>query len=66
MSEKEPPQPPKQTEVSLARSSASEYLTFIADNELARAPTIKQYLMVQTEGWREVQCKVTLPYVPLT
>ena len=32
MSEKEPPQSPKQTEVSLARPSADEYLTFVADS----------------------------------
>lgn len=93
-------QPPKSTEVSLVRSSAAEYLTFVAatgggsasvemryenenlwltqkmmatlydvsvpaisqhlkriyaDNELAREATVKQYLMVQTEGDREVQ-----------
>ena len=93
-------QPPKSTEVSLVRSSAAEYLTFVAatgnedasvemryedenlwltqkmmaslydvsvpaisqhlkriyaDNELARETTVKQYLMVQTEGDREVQ-----------
>ena len=92
--------PPKKSEVSLVRSSAAEYLTFIAatgnaqssvemryedenlwltqkmmatlydvsvpavsqhlkriyaDNELEREATVKQYLMVQTEGEREVQ-----------
>jgi hypothetical protein len=97
------PTSPKKTEGSLARSSAAEYLTFVAatgggsasvemryedenlwltqkmmatlydvsvpaisqhlkriyaDNELAREATIKQYLMVQTEGEREVQRKV--------
>lgn len=96
-------QPPKSTEVSLVRSSAAEYLTFVAatgggsasvemryenenlwltqkmmatlydvsvpaisqhlkriyaDNELAREATVKQYLMVQTEGDREVQLMV--------
>lgn len=90
-------------EVSMVRSSAAEYLTFVAatgggsasvemryedenlwltqkmmatlydvsvpaisqhlkriyaDNELAREATVKQYLMVQTEGGREVQRKV--------
>ena len=29
-----------------------------ADNELERETTVKQYLMVQTEGEREVQRKV--------
>lgn len=97
------PTSPKKTEGSLARSSAAEYLTFVAatgggsasvemryedenlwltqkmmatlydvsvpaisqhlkriyaDNELARQATVKQYLMVQTEGEREVQRKV--------
>jgi hypothetical protein len=100
---KKPPQPPKKNEVSLVRSSAAEYLTFVAatgkaqssvemryedenlwltqkmmatlydvsvpaisqhlkriyaDNELEREATVKQYLMVQTEGEREVQRKV--------
>lgn len=98
-----PSVPVKTTEVSLVRSSAAEYLTFVAatgggsasvemryedenlwltqkmmatlydvsvpaisqhlkriyaDNELARQATVKQYLMVQTEGEREVQRKV--------
>lgn len=66
MSEKEPPQPSRQTEVSLVCSSALEYLTFIADNEPASEPTIKQYLMVQAEGWREAQRKIAFPYVLLT
>ncbi len=93
-------QPPKKSEVTLVRSSAAEYLTFVAatggssasvemryedenlwltqkmmatlydvsvpaisqhlkriyaDNELSREATVKQYLMVQTEGGREVQ-----------
>jgi hypothetical protein len=93
-------QPPKFTEVSIVRSSAAEYLTFVAatgggstsvemryedenlwltqkmmatlydvsvpaisqhlkriyaDDELSREATVKQYLMVQTEGGREVQ-----------
>ncbi len=97
------PNPPKKTDVSLVRSSAAEYLTFVAatgggsasvemryedenlwltqkmmatlydvsvpaisqhlkriyaDNELAREATVKPYLMVQTEGGREVQRKV--------
>jgi hypothetical protein len=97
------PKIPKKTEVSPARSSAAEYLTFVAatgnaqssvemryedenlwltqkmmatlydvsvpavsqhlkriyaDNELEREATVKQYLMVQTEGEREVQRKV--------
>ena len=100
---KKPPQPAKKNEVSIVRSSAAEYLTFVAatgsgntsvemryegenlwltqkmmatlydvsvpaisqhlkrihaDNELAREATVKQYLMVQTEGGREVQRKV--------
>jgi hypothetical protein len=95
--------PPKKNEVSIVRSSAAEYLTFVAatgkaqssvemryedenlwltqkmmatlydvsvpavsqhlkriyvDNELEREATVKQYLMVQTEGEREVQRKV--------
>ena len=103
MSKNKPRQVPKKNEVSLVRSSAAEYLTFVAatgggsasvemryedenlwltqkmmatlydvsvpavsqhlkriyaDNELAREATIKQYLMVQTEGEREVQRKV--------
>lgn len=94
---------PKKNEVSLVRSSAAEYLTFVAatgnaqssvemryedenlwltqkmmatlydvsvpavsqhlkriyaDNELEREATVKQYLMVQTEGDRQVQRKV--------
>ena len=63
MAQRKPPQPPKKTEASLVRSSAAEYLTFVADNELARTATIKRYLMVKTEGAREVQRKVALPYV---
>jgi len=100
---KKSPQIPKKSEVSLVRSSAAEYLTFVAatgnaqssvdmryedenlwltqkmmatlydvsvpavsqhlkriyaDNELEREATVKQYLMVQTEGEREVQRKV--------
>jgi hypothetical protein len=100
---KKPPQLPKKNAVSLVRSSAAEYLTFVAatgnaqssvemryedenlwltqkmmatlydvsvpavsqhlkriyaDNELERGATVKQYLMVQTEGEREVQRKV--------
>lgn len=103
MAQRKPPQPPKKSEVSIVRSSAAEYLTFVAatgggsasvemryedenlwltqkmmatlydvsvpavsqhlkriyaDNELAREATVKQYLMVQTEGEREVQRKV--------
>ena len=95
--------PSRKNEVSLVRSSAAEYLTFVAatgnaqssvemryedenlwltqkmmatlydvsvpavsqhlkriyaDNELEREATVKQYLMVQTEGEREVQRKV--------
>lgn len=95
--------PTAKTDVSLVRSSAAEYLTFVAatgnggdsvemryedenlwlsqkmmaalydvlvpaisqhlkriyaDNELEREATVKQYLMVQTEGDREVQRKV--------
>jgi hypothetical protein len=94
---------PKKNEVSIIRSSAAEYLTFVAatgsarnsvemryedenlwltqkmmatlydvsvpavnqhlkriysDNELERDATIKQYLIVQTEGEREVQREV--------
>jgi hypothetical protein len=94
---------PKKNEVSIIRSSATEYLTFVAatgsaqnsvemryedenlwlthkmmatlydvsvpavnqhlkriysDNELERDATIKQYLIVQTEGEREVQREV--------
>ena len=100
---KRPLQPPKKSEVTLVRSSAAEYLTFVAatgggsasvemryedenlwltqkmmatlydvsvpavsqhlkriyaDNELEREATVKQYLMVQTEGERDVQRKV--------
>ena len=103
MSKKKLPQAPKKTEVSIVRSSAAEYLTFVAatgggsdtvemryedenlwltqkmmatlydvsvpaisqhlkriyaDNELEREATVKPYLMVQTEGEREVQRKV--------
>ena len=95
--------PPKKNEVSIVRSSAAEYLTFVAatgkaqssvemryedenlwltqkmmatlydvsvpavsqhlkriyaDNEMGREATVKQFLMVQTEGEREVQRKV--------
>ncbi len=98
-----PPQIPKKNEVSIIRSSAAEYLTFVAaggqsetsvemryeeeniwltqkmmatlydvsvpainqhlkrifaDNELERGATVKQYLIVQTEGAREVQREV--------
>ena len=97
------PKTSKKNEVSLVRSSAAEYLTFVAatgkaqssvemryedenlwltqkmmatlydvsvpaisqhlkriyaDSELEREATVKQYLMVQTEGEREVQRKV--------
>ncbi len=97
------PKTSRKTEVSSVRSSAAEYLTFVAatgkaqssvemryedenlwltqkmmatlydvsvpaisqhlkriyaDNELEREATVKQYLMVQTEGEREVQRKV--------
>ena len=103
LSKKPVPQRSRKNEVSILRSSAAEYLTFIAatgngsasvemryedenlwltqkmmatlydvsvpaisqhlkrihaDNELAREATVKQYLMVQTEGEREVQRKV--------
>ena len=103
MSTSKRPQIPKKSEVSLVRSSAAEYLTFVAatgggsasvemryedenlwltqkmmatlydvsvpavsqhlkriyaDNELEREATVKPYLMVQTEGEREVQRKV--------
>jgi hypothetical protein len=103
MSKKELPQVGKKPEAPPLRSSAAEYLTFVAatggggasvemryedenlwltqkmmatlydvsvpainqhlkriyaDNELAREATVKQYLMVQTEGDREVQRKV--------
>jgi hypothetical protein len=103
MSKSKPSQTPKKSEVSLIRSSAAEYLTFVAatgnaqssvemryedenlwltqkmmatlydvsvpavsqhlkriyaDNELEREATVKQYLMVQTEGERDVQRKV--------
>jgi hypothetical protein len=97
------PKTSRKNEVSLVRSSAAEYLTFVAvtgkaqssvemryedenlwltqkmmatiydvsvpavsqhlkriyaDNELEREATVKQFLMVQTEGEREVQRKV--------
>jgi hypothetical protein len=97
------PKPSKKSEISLVRSSAAEYLTFVAatgkvqssvemryedenlwltqkmmatlydvsvpavsqhlkriyaDKELEREATVKQYLMVQTEGEREVQRKM--------
>lgn len=97
------PKTSRKNEVSLVRSSAAEYLTFVAatgnaqssvemryedenlwltqkmmatlydvsvpavsqhlkriyaDNEIGREATVKQYLMVQTEGEREVQRKV--------
>ena len=97
------PKTSRKNEVSIVRSSAAEYLTFVAatgkaeasvemryedenlwltqkmmatlydvsvpavsqhlkriyaDNELEREATVKQYLMVQTEGEREVQRKV--------
>ena len=103
MSKNKPPQVAKKKEVSIVRSSAAEYLTFVAstgngnasvemryegenlwltqkmmaalydvsvpavsqhlkriyaDNEAEREATVKQYLMVQTEGDREVQRKV--------
>jgi len=103
MNKSKPPQVPKKNEVSIVRSSAAEYLTFVAatgtaqssvemryedenlwltqkmmatlydvsvpaisqhlkriyaDNELEREATVKQFLMVQTEGEREVQRKV--------
>jgi hypothetical protein len=103
MSKRKSPQVPKKNEVSPLRSSAAEYLTFVAatgkaqssvemryedenlwltqkmmatlydvsvpavsqhlkriyaDNELEREATVKQYLMVQTEGERDVQRKV--------
>ena len=103
MSKSKPSKTPKKSEVSLIRSSAAEYLTFVAatgnaqssvemryedenlwltqkmmatlydvsvpavsqhlkriyaDNELEREATVKQYLMVQTEGERDVQRKV--------
>ena len=103
MSKKTPSTTTKQQEISLVRSSAAEYLTFIAatgggstsvemryedenlwltqkmmatlydvsvpaisqhlkriytDNELEREATVKPYLMVQTEGEREIQRKV--------
>jgi hypothetical protein len=103
MAKQKPPQPYKKAEISTVRSSAAEYLTFVAatgggsasvemryedenlwltqkmmatlydvsvpaisqhlkriyaDNELAHQATVKQYLMVQTEGEREVQRKV--------
>lgn len=97
------PKPSRKNEVSIVRSSAAEYLTFVAatgnaqssvemryedenlwltqkmmatlydvsvpavsqhlkriyaDNEMGREATVKQFLMVQTEGEREVQRKV--------
>lgn len=100
MSKSKRPKIPKKNEVSFVRSSAAEYLTFVAatgnaqsgvemryenenlwltqrmmatlydvsvpavsqhlkriyaDNELEREATVKQYLIVQTEGEREVQ-----------
>jgi len=104
MSKNKPPQvSKKQNEVSIVRSSAAEYLSFVAaggsskasvemryeneniwltqkmmaslydvsvpaisqhlkrifaDNELERGATVKQYLIVQTEGGREVQREV--------
>ncbi len=104
MSKNKPPQvSKKQNEVSIVRSSAAEYLSFVAaggsskasvemryeneniwltqkmmatlydvsvpainqhlkrifaDNELERGATVKQYLIVQTEGNREVQREV--------
>jgi hypothetical protein len=103
MSKNKPPQLPKKNEVSIVRSSAAEYLTFVAaggrsetsvemryenenvwltqkmmatlydvsvpainqhlhrifaDNELERGATVKKYLIVQTEGSREVQREV--------
>ena len=103
MSKNKQAQVPKKKEISIVRSSAAEYLTFVAatgkaeasvemryedenlwltqkmmatlydvsvpavsqhlkriyaDNELEREATVKQYLMVQTEGEREVQRKV--------
>ncbi len=103
MGKSKPPQIPKKNEVALVRSSAAEYLTFVAatgnaqssvemryedenlwltqkmmatlydvsvpavsqhlkriyaDNELEREATVKPYLMVQTEGDREVQRNV--------
>ncbi len=103
MSKNKKPHSPKKQETSLIRSSASEYLTFVAagggseasvemryedeniwltqkmmatlydvsvpainqhlkrifaDNELTREATVKQYLIVQTEGNREVRREV--------
>ena len=103
MSKNKQPQFPKKNEVSFVRSSAAEYLTFVAagghsetgiemryedeniwltqkmmatlydvsvpainqhlrrifaDNELERWATVKQYLIVQTEGNRQVQREV--------
>lgn len=103
MAQRKPPKSPPRTDASLVRSSAAEYLTFVAatgggsasvemryedenlwltqkmmatlydvsvptisqhlkriyaDNELTREATVKQYLMVQTEGEREVQRKL--------
>lgn len=103
MSKNKQAQTPKKNEVSIIRSSAAEYLTFVAaggqsessvemryedeniwltqkmmatlydvsvpainqhlkrifaDNELERGATVKQYLIVQTEGNREVRREV--------
>ncbi|MGV8935371.1 MAG: virulence RhuM family protein [Gallionellaceae bacterium] len=103
MSKNKPPQAPKKNEEAIVRSSAAEYLSFVAasgssessvemryeneniwltqkmmaslydvsvpainqhlkcifaDNELERGATVKQYLIVQTEGSREVQREV--------
>jgi hypothetical protein len=103
MSKNKQPKMPKKNEVSLVRSSAAEYLTFVAagghsessvemryedeniwltqkmmatlydvsvpainqhlkrifaDNELERGATVKQYLIVQNEGNREVRREV--------
>jgi len=49
MSKSKQARAPKKNGVSLVRSSAAECLTF-ADNELERGATVKQYLIVQTEG----------------
>jgi len=103
MTERKSPRVPRKSDVSIVRSSAAEYLTFVAvtgkaqssvemryedenlwltqkmmatlydvsvpavsqhlkriyaDNELEREATVKQFLMVQTEGECEVQRKV--------
>ena len=64
MAPRKPPQAPKKAEISLVLSSAAEYLTFVADNELAHEATSKQYLMVQNrERAREVKRKIALQYV---